>query len=159
MRESSTIPIPRPKPNLAAGMGKHEVNTEGELEAIKGWSAEQHQATQHGNYAGEQPQWAMAIDLAKCTGCQACVTACYAENNIPVVGMPYQGTAFPQRDGSPGENILRSREMNWIRLERYFEGGWHEGTEPGDVGNFETRFVPMLCQHCGNAPCEPVCPV
>ncbi|HEX6058758.1 MAG TPA: 4Fe-4S dicluster domain-containing protein [Gemmatimonadaceae bacterium] len=104
-------------------------------------------------------RWAMTIDLARCTGCSACVTACYAENNIPVVGMPYQATAFPQRDGTPGENILRSREMNWIRLERYFEGGWHGGTDPGDVGNFESRFVPMLCQHCGNAPCEPVCPV
>jgi molybdopterin-containing oxidoreductase family iron-sulfur binding subunit len=104
-------------------------------------------------------RWAMTIDLARCTGCSACVTACYAENNIPVVGMPYQATAFPQRDGTPGENILRSREMNWIRLERYFEGGWHGGTDPGDVGDFETRFVPMLCQHCGNAPCEPVCPV
>jgi molybdopterin-containing oxidoreductase family iron-sulfur binding subunit len=80
----------------------------------------------------------MAIDLAKCTGCQACVTACYAENNIPTVGEP---------------EILRGRELTWMRIERYWEGGQHAG-EP-----VSARFIPMLCQHCANAPCEPVCPV
>jgi molybdopterin-containing oxidoreductase family iron-sulfur binding subunit len=98
-------------------------------------------------------RWAMTVDLARCTGCSACVTACYAENNIPTVGAPWQGPAlFADRSG-PGANIVRSREMAWIRLERYFEGGEH-----GEA-DFETRFVPMMCQHCGNAPCEPVCPV
>jgi molybdopterin-containing oxidoreductase family iron-sulfur binding subunit len=98
-------------------------------------------------------RWAMAIDLARCTGCSACVTACYAENNIPTVGADWQGSKFlPDRTGF-GANITRSREMAWIRLERYFEGGEDGGSD------FETRFVPMLCQHCGNAPCEPVCPV
>jgi molybdopterin-containing oxidoreductase family iron-sulfur binding subunit len=105
-------------------------------------------------------RWAMTIDLARCTGCSACVTACYAENNIPTVGAPWQGrslgpttpTAGPW-DTRPGANIMKGREMAWIRLERYYEGG-----EDGSA-NFETRFVPMLCQHCGNAPCEPVCPV
>jgi len=97
-------------------------------------------------------RWAMTIDLARCTGCSACVTACYAENNIPTVGAAYQTRrAFTAR--SPGGNILRGREMAWLRLERYFEGGEDGGTE------FDTRFVPMLCQHCGNAPCESVCPV
>ncbi len=123
---------------LEAGHGKHEINTEQELEALKGWSAEQHEATQHGNYATEHPQWAMAIDLAKCTGCEACVTACYAENNIPTVGQ---------------EEILRGRELTWMRIERYWEGG----EEPGEP--VSARFIPMLCQHCANAPCEPVCPV
>jgi molybdopterin-containing oxidoreductase family iron-sulfur binding subunit len=98
-------------------------------------------------------RWAMTVDLARCTGCSACVTACYAENNIPTVGADWQGAKFlPDRTGF-GANITRSREMAWIRLERYFEGG-----EDGSA-NFDTRFVPMMCQHCGNAPCEPVCPV
>jgi Fe-S-cluster-containing dehydrogenase component len=98
-------------------------------------------------------RWAMTIDLARCTGCSACVTACYAENNIPTVGAEWQNAkVFPDRTGF-GANIIRSREMAWIRLERYFEGGEHGESD------FETRFVPMMCQHCGNAPCEPVCPV
>ena len=123
---------------IAEGRGKHEVNTEQELEAVKGWSNEQAEATQYGDYAAANPRWGMAIDLAKCTGCQACVTACYAENNIPTVG--------------EGE-IYKGREMTWIRIERY----WEESAK-GD-GNADARFIPMLCQHCTNAPCEPVCPV
>jgi anaerobic selenocysteine-containing dehydrogenase/Fe-S-cluster-containing dehydrogenase component len=99
-------------------------------------------------------RWAMTIDLARCTGCSACVTACYAENNIPTVGAFWQNATY-FADARPGFNIERGREMNWIRLERYFEGN-----PDGKFGeDFETRFVPMLCQHCGNAPCEPVCPV
>jgi Fe-S-cluster-containing dehydrogenase component len=98
-------------------------------------------------------RWAMTVDLARCTGCSACVTACYAENNIPTVGAVHQSSATAGLVGLPGANILRGREMAWIRLERYFEGG-----ETLDE-SFETRFVPMLCQQCGNAPCEPVCPV
>ncbi len=98
-------------------------------------------------------RWAMTIDLARCTGCSACVTACYAENNIPTVGADWQGAkVLPDRTGF-GANITRSREMAWLRLERYYEGGEDGGAD------FDTRFVPMLCQHCGNAPCEPVCPV
>jgi anaerobic selenocysteine-containing dehydrogenase/Fe-S-cluster-containing dehydrogenase component len=98
-------------------------------------------------------RWAMTVDLARCTGCSACVTACYAENNIPTVGARHQSSATAGLEGQPGANILRGREMAWIRLERYYEGG-----ETLDE-SFETRFVPMLCQQCGNAPCEPVCPV
>jgi molybdopterin-containing oxidoreductase family iron-sulfur binding subunit len=113
-----------------------------------------------GMYAPDNPlgmqnrRWAMTIDLARCTGCAACVTACYAENNIPTVGAPWQnGVVYAVK--KPGFNITRGREMNWMRLERYFEGA-DDATFTED---FEARFVPMLCQHCGNAPCEPVCPV
>jgi anaerobic selenocysteine-containing dehydrogenase/Fe-S-cluster-containing dehydrogenase component len=103
-------------------------------------------------------RWAMTVDLARCTGCSACVTACYAENNIPTIGAPWQGPQFwPDRTGF-GANVTRGREMAWIRLERYFE----IDREPKDVEfnpDFDTRVIPMLCQHCGNAPCESVCPV
>ena len=104
-------------------------------------------------------RWAMTVDLSRCTGCSACVTACYAENNIPTVGASWQGRALSPTvwDTRPGANILKGREMAWIRLERYFEGAADSENifDPG----FDTRFVPMMCQHCGNAPCEPVCPV
>jgi anaerobic selenocysteine-containing dehydrogenase/Fe-S-cluster-containing dehydrogenase component len=91
--------------------------------------------THYGEYSATQPRWAMAIDLERCIGCSACTTACHAENNIGIVGP---------------EGVQKGRILHWIRIERYFEG---EGE------NFETQFLPMLCQQCGTAPCEPVCPV
>ncbi len=99
-------------------------------------------------------RWAMTVDLARCTGCSACVTACYAENNIPTVGAHWQNASVYAVQKT-GYNVVRGREMNWIRIERYFEGD--PDAKFGE--EWEARVVPMMCQQCGNAPCEPVCPV
>lgn len=80
-------------------------------------------------------RWGMAIDLDRCTGCQACVTACHAENNLPL---------------SDPESAARGRAVHWIRVDRYYEG---------EFPDVRVKHMPVLCQHCDDAPCEPVCPV
>ncbi len=95
-------------------------------------------ATLYPEYASPGIHWGMSIDLTACTGCGACVVGCMAENNVSVVGK---------------KEVMRSHDMHWIRIDRYFSGN------PDEPDTIQTIFQPMMCQHCDNAPCENVCPV
>lgn len=109
---------------------------------LENWSQYRKGHEQGGHHEYEH-MWAMAIDLNRCTGCNACSVACYAENNLAVVGK---------------ERMRKGQGMHWLRVERY----WDEPQLGGDDKEYQERggsFLPMMCQQCNAATCEPVCPV
>ena len=114
---------------------------EKELKPYGGLANYETQGTLYPTYDKPGIKWGMSIDLNSCIGCAACVVACHAENNVPVVGK---------------DEVLRYHDMHWIRIDRYYSTPSKDLDNPDNV---QVVFQPMLCQHCDNAPCENVCPV
>jgi MoCo/4Fe-4S cofactor protein with predicted Tat translocation signal len=133
----------------AAGARKEGESIEAYRDRINKGTPRGNSLYEHPNFTGVH-QWGMSIDLNTCIGCSACVIACQAENNVPIVGK---------------DQVMRGREMHWLRIDRYYSDGNLEGGAFGGEGNRglpedpQAAVQPMLCVHCETAPCETVCPV
>jgi len=113
---------------------------------LKGWT-DYSKGIEEGGHHQYEHMWGMVIDLDKCTGCNACSVACYAENNIATVGE---------------EKYVARQSMQWLRVERYFDEPDLDPDAIDDENAMQERgasFLPMMCQQCNAATCEPVCPV
>ena len=137
--DATALDVVRRLPRLQTEFGQHErelAQTVSLVDLAAGTvEPEPHHVSLHPDHEHPIHRWGMAIDLDSCNGCNACVAACYAENNIAVMG---------------ADAMRQGRTMSWMRIERFIEP---------DVSPVDNRFLPMLCQHCDHAPCETVCPV
>jgi MoCo/4Fe-4S cofactor protein with predicted Tat translocation signal len=122
----------------------HEVEGKEHAHGVEGHDVQDlytKNGTLYPRYESPGLKWGLSIDLNSCTGCGACSVACQAENNVSVVGK---------------EQIMKVHDMHWLRIDRYYTS---TNNNPFDSDSIQTVYMPMMCQHCDNAPCENVCPV